>query len=99
MVVLMTLHDEAWTRPYFENVPAILADYGGVSVAGSRQITQFEGALPAPDRMAVLSFPSMEAVDGFMADARYQAFRRSRESGAASEIFVFPNAVTAGELV
>ena len=99
MVVFMTIHDEAWTRPYFEHVPAILADYGAVSVAGSREITRLEGVLPTPDRAAVLSFPSMEAVDRFMADDRYQAFRRSREGGAASEIFAFPNAVTAGELV
>ena len=99
MVVLMTIRDEGWTKSYFEHVPAILAEYGAVSVAGSRDVRRLEGSLAVPDRAAVINFPSMDAVDRFMADERYQAFRRSRESQAASEIFVFPNAVIDGELV
>ena len=49
--------------------------------------------------MAVLSFPSLEAIDRFLADDRYQSFRTERERGSASNIFIFDNAVNDGELV
>ena len=99
MVVHMNITDDSWIEPYFAAVPAIFAEYGGVSLAGSREIRQLEGAGAAPQRMAVLSFPSLEAIDAFMADERYQSFRRMREQGATSEIFVFDNAVIDGGLV
>ena len=99
MVVYMNISDDSWVELYFAAVPAIFAEYGGVSLAGSRAIRQVEGTGPTPQRMAVLSFPSLAAIDAFMADARYQKFRRLREQGATSEIFVFDNAVTDGGLV
>ena len=99
MVVYMNLSDEAWTDAYFAEVPKLLAEYGAESIAGSRDVRRIEGDRPPPDRMAVLSFPSMEAIDRFMADERYRVHRTAREAGAASQIFVFENGVAAGELV
>ena len=99
MVVSMTISDESWTERYFAEVPKLLAEYGAVSVAGARDIRRVEGVAPAPDRMAVLSFPSLAAIDRFLADERYQTYRTSRERGSASHIFVFENAATCGELV
>lgn len=98
MVVYMTISDASWIEPYFAAVPALLAEYGASPLAGSRQIKRVEGTLPAPDRIAVLGFPSLDAIDRFMADDRYQSFRRMRERGATSDIFVFENAAEEGEL-
>jgi uncharacterized protein (DUF1330 family) len=95
----MKILDDSWIESYFATVPAILAEYGGISIAGGREIMHIEGRMPAPDRMAILSFPSLKAIEQFMADERYQPFRQQREQGAASEIFAFENAVTGGELV
>jgi uncharacterized protein (DUF1330 family) len=100
MVVYMNIHDTAWIESYYAEVPKLLAEYGAMSIAGARgDIVSVEGKLVPPDRIAIITFPSIDAVDRFMADERYQAHRRFRESGAASEIFVFENSVTGGELV
>ena len=99
MVVHMDISDRGWIERYFAEVPKLLAEYGAVSVAGSRDIRRVEGEGPIPDRVAVLSFPSMEAIDRFLADPRYQAHRAERQAGSASDIFVFENTVTGGELV
>lgn len=99
MVVRMTVTDPGWIEPYFAAVPAILADYGATSMAGSRHVTRIEGeGDDVPNRMAILSFPTMAAVDAFMADDRYQPFRTARQQGSIAEILVFENAVRDGAL-
>lgn len=99
MVVRMNISEQGWIDRYFAEVPRLLAEYGGVSVAGAREVRRVEGEGPVPDRVAVLSFPSVEAIDRFLADPRYQVHRAERQAGSASDIVVFENSVTGGELV
>lgn len=99
MVVHMSISDDSWTGPYFAAVPALLAEYGAASIAGSRDICCLEGDADVPDRIAVLRFPSMDSIRRFMADPRYQPFRAERERGARSQIFIFDNAVINDQLV
>lgn len=99
MIVYMRITDSSWIEPYFAEVPALLEEYGAVSIAGSRDIFQVEGLLPVPDRIAAFTFPSLEAIHRFLADERYQSSRAARERGSNSDIFIFENAVTSGELV
>lgn len=98
MTVYMNIDDDSWVAPYFDTVPALLREYGAESVAGGRQVRRIEGMMTPPDRIAVLRFPSMEAIEIFMADPRYQEFKAAREAGSRSEIFVFENLVADGEL-
>lgn len=99
MIVRMTIYDTGWIESYFAAVPRILADHGAKSIAGSRNITKLEGNEDStPDRVAILSFPSMEAVNAFMTDERYRPFRTARQRGATAEVLVFENAVIEGEL-
>ena len=51
-----------------------------------------------PDRIAVIEFPSREAVDAFMADERYQKYRKMREAGSSAQIFLYSNAVVGNGL-
>jgi uncharacterized protein (DUF1330 family) len=95
MVVLMNIHDEGWIADYFAAVPGLIAEYGGGPVAASRSIRVIEGDVAPPDRIAVFAFPSMKALDDFMADERYQRFKASRLAGSQSEIFVFENLIGA----
>ncbi len=98
MIIYMNITDDSWMESYFAEVPKLLAEYGAETIAGSRHIMRIEGAMPEPDRMAVLRFPSIDAIERFMADERYQPWRQERQRGAAAEIFVFDNAVKHGEL-
>jgi uncharacterized protein (DUF1330 family) len=99
MVVYMDITDSGWIKPYFAAVPAILAEYGGVSVAASRDIRHVEGDIDAPDRMAIFRFPSLDDIEHFFADERYKPFLEARREGARSQIFVFENGVVNGELL
>ena len=99
MIVYMNIQDPSWMDGYFRDVPELLAEYGAESVAGGRTVRRLEGDMAVPDRIAVFSFPSLDAVDRFMADDRYRSHRERRERGAESQIFVFENAVSEGGLV
>lgn len=99
MVVTMDILDDGWIAPYFDAVPSILARHGGVSVAASREILRVEGDMPVPQRIAIFRFPSLAAIERFIADEDYRPFREHRERGAKSQIFVFENAVVDGALV
>jgi uncharacterized protein (DUF1330 family) len=100
MIVYMKLNSRDWMTEYFAEVPKLLAEYGASSVAAGYDISSVEGSLPPPDRMAVLSFPTCDAITKFLADPRYLRHRRAREQGSDSTIFVFDNKVTGGsELV
>lgn len=98
MVVLMDVADDGWMDRYFAEVPALLAEHGAKPVAGGRAIHRLEGSTPVPDRMAILSFPSVDAAERFMADERYLPHRKARESGSSVTIFLLDNAARSGEL-
>jgi len=93
MVIYMDITDPSWVEPYFKVVPGLLEEYGAVSVGASRRITSIEGDWKAPERMALISFPSLEKLHGFMADERYLPYKAAREKGAKTQIFIFENAV------
>lgn len=98
MVIHMDISDEAWIAPYFATVPALLGDYGAQPLAGSRSVQLLEGADEAPDRLAIIRFPSLDHIHRFMSDPRYQPFRAMRERGSTASIFVFEDESNDGAL-
>lgn len=99
MLISMRVEDEAWMKDYFEAVPELLAEYGAVTLAATRRARRVEGEGVVPDRVALMRFPSSEAIDHFMADERYQPFRSARQAGARTDIIVFENAVKGPERI
>ena len=95
MIVLMDIHDAGWMADYFENVPALLREYGATVVSVGTDIAAIEGEAGVPDRIAVIEFPSRDAVDSFMADPRYARHRSARKAGSNSQIYLVSNAVRA----
>lgn len=92
MVVHLTMLDASWLPAYLANVPAIISSHGGEFVAVSGPVARLEGDLPVPGQMGILSFPSMEAIEAFLSDERYQPFKEARNKGANVSIFAFEHA-------
>lgn len=83
------IFDTSFVQGYLKHVPAILHKHGGALVALSNSIGRREGEGPAPDMVVLLSFPSIEAIDAFLANADYQPHRAARRSASSSDMLVF----------
>ncbi|MVA18948.1 DUF1330 domain-containing protein [Agrobacterium vitis] len=89
LFVAMKVHDTAWMGDYQANVPAIMHRHGGQFVAGAQNIRRYEGDGINPDSIALMTFPSMEAIDAFVSDADYHPYREARRSAASSDALAF----------
>lgn len=89
MVVNVYLRESDWVRDYIANVPQILRRYGGEYLAVSRTLKQFEGDGPVPDQVAVLTFPSIAAMQQFMDCPEYAPYKEARCAQSTAQIVGF----------
>jgi uncharacterized protein (DUF1330 family) len=82
-------HDLSWVSEYSANVPAIVHKHGGEYLAVSERIKRYEGDGPDPDGIVLFTFPSMEAIDAFIADADYAPYRAARLAATSGDFFGF----------
>jgi uncharacterized protein (DUF1330 family) len=92
MVVHLTMRDPSWLPEYLKHVPAIIKSHGGEFVGVSGAVARLEGNLPVPGQIGILSFPSTQAIELFLADERYQPYKDARNKGADVSIFSFEHA-------
>lgn len=89
MVVVVHLRETAWVADYIANVPGILRKFGGEYLAVSKTLTQFEGPKPAPDQVAIFTFPSVENMEAFVNCAEYAPYKQARLEQSSALIVGF----------
>jgi uncharacterized protein (DUF1330 family) len=89
LVVHVYLRDTAWVADYVANVPTIIRSYGGEYLAVSKELKQFEGEQPAPGQVAIFTFPSLDAIDKFMACDAYKPYKDARLEQSSATIIGF----------
>lgn len=89
LFVTITAHDLAWAAAYQANVPAIMQRHGGAFAAVSDCVKRYEGKGPYPDRAALMTFPSMEAIEAFVTDPDYAPYRAARRASSSGDAFAF----------
>lgn len=82
LVVTMSVHDGSWREEYRANVPAILAKFGGEYLVATPNVEVIEGDATPPDTAAVLKFPDMASLKGFIEADEYRPYRDARLAGA-----------------
>jgi uncharacterized protein (DUF1330 family) len=88
LVVEVNYDDLGWTADYRRDVPGLLAAFGGRYVAKSLSPERLEGDGPDPDTLAILEFPSSEAVRAFLASSEYQPYLKARQAGARTRMYL-----------
>lgn len=84
LIAQLKIEDDAWIPDYAANVLDLVHRHGGRYLARSGNISVLEGSPPDVDMVAILEFPSMVALQAFMADPDYAPFARSRRAGTQS---------------
>ena len=84
LIANVKVTDDAWIPDYAANVHDIVHKHGGKCLSRSGNITTVEGEESDTTVIALLQFPSMEAVQAFANDPAYAEYRQARQAGSIS---------------
>jgi uncharacterized protein (DUF1330 family) len=98
LIANVTVTDDAWIPDYATNVHDIVHKHGGKYLSRSGNFTAIEGESPDMSLVALLQFPSVEAVQAFAADPDYVPFAQARQAGSVSQLFVIDDTDVAGTI-
>ena len=90
--------DDAWIPEYAANVHNLVEKHGGKYLSRSGNITTLEGETPDSTLIALLEFPSVEAVNAFANDPDYEPYGKARQAGSVSRFRMIDNTDIAGEI-
>jgi len=90
--------DDSWVPDYAANVHDIVHRHGGKYLARSANITTVEGEGLDTTLIALLQFPSMEAVQAFAGDPDYAPYASARQAGSVSRLHVLDDSDVAGTI-
>ena len=83
LIANVTVTDDAWLPDYAANVHEIVHKHGGKYLARSANVSTLEGEPSDATMIALLEFPSAEAVRAFVDDPAYAPYSQARQAGTA----------------
>ena len=90
--------DEGWIPDYAANVHKLVEKHGGKYLSRSGNISTVEGDESDTTLIAILEFPSREALDNFASDPEYAPYGRARQAGGGSNFRVIDDTDLAGTI-
>lgn len=90
--------DDSWIPDYSAAVHEIVHKHGGRYLARSANITPIEGDAPDTTLIALLEFPTQEAVEAFASDPAYAKYGQARRDGTVSRLFTIDDTDVAGTI-
>ena len=90
--------DDSWVPNYAANVHEIVHKHGGKYLSRSANIKTIEGEELDSTLVALIEFPSMEAVQAFASDPEYAPYAKARQAGSVSRLHVIDDTDVAGTI-
>ena len=90
--------DDTWIPEYAAKVHDIVHKHGGKYLSRSGNITNVEGEALDTTLIALLEFPSVEAVQAFVNDPDYAPYAKARQDGTVSKFNVIDDTDLAGTI-
>jgi len=90
--------DDSWVPDYAANVHNIVGKHGGKYLSRSGNISTLEGDDKDSTLIAIIQFPSREALDNFVSDPEYAPFSKARQAGGVSNFHVIDDTDIAGSI-
>lgn len=90
--------DDGWVPEYAANVHKLVEKHGGRYLSRSGNIETLEGERKDSTLIAILEFPSRDALDSFATDPEYAPYGRARQSGSVSNFHVIDDTDVAGAI-
>jgi uncharacterized protein (DUF1330 family) len=98
LIAIIEVTNDEWIPDYAGNVHDIVHKHGGKYLSRSGNITTVEGEATAANLIALLQFPSMEAVEAFASDPDYAPYGEARRAGSVSTFHLIDDTDAAGTI-
>lgn len=98
LIANVTVTDDAWLPDYAANVHEIVHKHGGKYLARSANVSTLEGEPSDATMIALLEFPSAEAVRAFADDPAYAPYSQARQAGSVSRFYLIDDTDAAGTI-
>ena len=98
LIADVKITDDGWVPDYAANVHDIVHKHGGKYLSRSANITTIEGEGLDTTLIALLQFPSMDAVEAFANDPAYAPYGKARQDGSVSRFHVIDDTDVAGAI-
>jgi uncharacterized protein (DUF1330 family) len=90
--------DDTWVPTYAASVHEIVHKHGGKYLSRSGNVKTLEGRPPETTLIALLEFPSAEAVEAFATDPDYAPHAAARQRGSESRFQLIDDTDLAGTI-
>jgi len=90
--------DDSWIPDYAANVHNLVKKHGGKYLSRSGNIETLEGTDKDSTLIAILEFPTRDALDRFASDPEYAPYGEARQKGSVSNFHVIDDTDIAGAI-
>lgn len=90
--------DNGWIPDYAAKAHEIAAKHGGRYLARSANVRTIEGEALDTSLIAIIEFPSTEALDSFVNDPEYVPLAKARQGGSVSRFHAIDDTDVAGAI-
>ncbi len=97
-IVDIKVTDDSWLPSYAENVHKIVERHGGKYLSRSKNIVTVEGDALDTTIVALIQFPSMEALQTFASDPEYAPYMQARQAGSVTRLHIIDDVDAAGTI-
>jgi uncharacterized protein (DUF1330 family) len=98
MIADIKVTDDKWVPSYAASVHELVHKHGGKYLARSGNVQTLEGEPLDTTLIALLAFPSTQAVKAFLSDPRYAPFAVARQLGSESRFQLIDDTDLAGTI-
>jgi uncharacterized protein (DUF1330 family) len=86
LIAQVKVNDDSWIPEYAANVHDMVHRHGGKYLSRSGNVTTLEGEESTADLIALIEFPTEDALSAFMADPAYAPYAKARQEGTDSQL-------------
>jgi len=98
LVAQLTVNDDSWIPEYAAKVHEIVHRHGGKYLTRSGNITTLEGEESTLSLVAIIEFPTGDALHAFVNDPEYAPYAKARQDGTDSHFIAIDATDVAGTI-
>jgi uncharacterized protein (DUF1330 family) len=98
LIAQVKVNEDGWVPEYAAHVHDIVHRHGGKYLSRSGNITTLEGDECTASLVAVIEFPTSDALHAFVSDPDYRPYAEARQAGTDSQMIAIDGSDAAGTI-